>query len=161
MKRAIQDIPLITLMQKESSSMNKLYSQSMCSIKQWKSYQAAEALISQEVDDVKNEADDIEPGWSRAIWSQAMQYHNMMKNRNAQEMAMKQQALKEAMQKKMEEENKKTPEQIQKEKEEAAEKAARELLEMEEKEEEAKKDKNAKAFKGGMKKGFLDSSSKK
>ncbi len=65
MKRCIADIPLVTHLQKESAGMNKLYSQSMCSVKQWKSYQAAEALISAEVEEVRMEADEIEPGWSQ------------------------------------------------------------------------------------------------
>ncbi len=134
--------------------MNKLYSQSMCSIKQWKSYQAAESLISQEVEEVRQEADEIEPGWSSAIWRQAMQYHNMLKNRNEMEMKQREEAMKLAEKKRLEEQNRKTPEQIKKEKEEAAEKAAQELLAMEEKE--GKKNGSGKAFKGGMKKGFLD-----
>lgn len=45
--------------------MNKLYAQSMCSVKQWKTYQAAEAMVSAEVDEVRAEADEIEPGWSQ------------------------------------------------------------------------------------------------
>ena len=45
--------------------MNKLYAQSMCSVKQWRTYQAAEALVSAEVDEVRAEADEIEPGWSQ------------------------------------------------------------------------------------------------
>ncbi len=156
MKRCIADIPLVTHIQKESPGMNKLYSQSMCSIKQWKSYQAAESLISQEVEEVRHEADEIEPGWSQAIWRQAMQYHNMLKNRNE----MEQRQREEAMRKKLEEENKKSPEEIQKEKEAAAEKAAKELLAMEEQEQKKKKGANGsgKAFKGGMKKGFLEKS---
>jgi hypothetical protein len=64
MKRCIADIPIVTHIQKESAGMNKLYSQSMCSVKQWRSYQAAEAMVSAEVDEVRSEADDIEPGWS-------------------------------------------------------------------------------------------------
>jgi GTP cyclohydrolase FolE2 len=65
MKRSIADIPLVTHIQKESAGMNKLYSQSMCSVKQWKAYQAAEAMVSAEVDEVRAEADEIEPGWSQ------------------------------------------------------------------------------------------------
>jgi hypothetical protein len=160
MKRCIADVPLITLIQKESPGMNKLYSQSMCSVKQWKSYQAAEALISQEVEDVRNEADEIEPGWSQAIWKQAVQYHHMIKNRNEMEMKQREAAMKAAMMKKMEEESKKSPEEIQKEKEAAAEKAAQELLKMEESEKKGGNGGGTKAFKSGMKKGFLDSKKK-
>jgi hypothetical protein len=65
MKRSIADIPIVTHIQKESAGMNKLYSQSMCSVKQWKAYQGAEAMVSAEVDEVRAEADEIEPGWSQ------------------------------------------------------------------------------------------------
>jgi hypothetical protein len=65
MKRCIADIPIVTHIQKESAGMNKLYSQSMCSVKQWRAYQNAEALVSAEVDEVRVEADEIEPGWSQ------------------------------------------------------------------------------------------------
>lgn len=153
MKRCIADIPLVTHIQKESPGMNKLYSQSMCSVKQWKTYQAAEALISAEVEEVRAEADEIEPGWSQAIWRQAMQYHNMLKQRHEAEQRAKEEA---ERQKKLEEEEKKkpklTPEEVKRRKEEAAEKAAEELLKMEERESSSKK-----AFSngGGMKKGFL------
>jgi hypothetical protein len=64
MKRSIADIPLVKHIQKESVGMNKLYAQSMCSVRQWRAYQAAEALVSAEVEEVRAEADEIEPGWS-------------------------------------------------------------------------------------------------
>ena len=64
MKRCIADIPIVSHIQRESAGMNKLYAQSMCSVKQWKSYQAAEAMVSAEVEEVRAEADEIEPGWS-------------------------------------------------------------------------------------------------
>lgn len=65
MKRCMADIPIVTHIQRESAGMNKLYSQSMCSVKQWKSYQAAEAMVSAEVEEVRAEADEIEPGWGQ------------------------------------------------------------------------------------------------
>lgn len=71
MKRAIADIPVVTHIQKESAGMNKLYSQSMCSVAQWRAYQAAEAMVSAEVEDVRTEAEEIENGWSQVraiIW---------------------------------------------------------------------------------------------
>ena len=112
------------------------------------------------MEEVRAEADEIEPGWSNAIWKQAMQYHNMLKNRNEMEQKQREEGLKAAEKKRLEEENRKTPEQIKKEKEAAAEKAAQELLAMEEQEKDTKKKKGAngsgKAFKGGMKKGFLE-----
>lgn len=140
MKRCIADIPLVTHIQKESAGMNKLYSQSMCSVKQWKTYQAAEQLISAEVEEVRAEADEVEPGWSQGIWRQAMQYHNMLKNKH--EMEAKARAV-AAIQKAKEEEEKKkpqlSPEEIAKQKAEEAERIAAELIKEEEKEKASKK----------------------
>uniref|UniRef100_A0A7R9ZDY6 Uncharacterized protein n=1 Tax=Pseudictyota dubia TaxID=2749911 RepID=A0A7R9ZDY6_9STRA len=152
MKRCIQDIPLVQHIQKESPGMNKLYSHSMCSVKQWKAYQAAEAMVSAEVDEVRAEADEIEPGWSQVIWRQAMQYHQMLKQRQDMEQkAMAAQAAKKQVENdKVAIEKKKVDD--KKAKEEAAEKAAKELMEAEEKE---------KGGGAGLKKGFLSGSSKK
>jgi hypothetical protein len=147
MKRAIGDIPIVTHIQKESGGMNKLYSQSMCSVKQWKTYQAAEAMVSSEVEEVKTEADLVEPGWSQVIWRQAMQYHNMLKQKHE----MEQKAAAEAVAKK----KIITKEQTAEDKVKAAEKAAEELIKAEERERDSKK-----AFTGGVKKGFLDTKKK-
>jgi len=150
MKRCIADVPLVTHIQNESGGMNKLYSQSMCSVGQWRSYQAAETMVSAEVEEVRAEADEIEPGWSQVIWRQAMQYHNMLKQRH--EMEAKARA--EQAEKKKLEENKvlaaKRKEDDEKAKILAAEKAAAELIMDEEKNEKKSKQSN-----GGMKKGFL------
>lgn len=158
MKRAIADIPIVTHIQKESGGMNKLYSQSMCSVKQWRAYQAAEGMVSQEVEEVRAEADEIEPGWSQAIWRQAMQYHQMLKQKQEQEAK----ALEAAAAKKKEAENKvsaeKKKEQDAKDKILAAEKAAQELIKQEERE---KNSKESFAAGGAMKKGFLDKKGKK
>jgi cbb3-type cytochrome oxidase subunit 3 len=132
LKRCIADIPLVTHIQKESAGMNKLYSQSMCSVKQWKTYQAAEAMVGAEVEEVRAEADEIEPGWSQAIWRQAMQYHNMIKSRNE----MEAKAREAAALKKAEEDAKEkvSPEELAKKKEAEAEKIAQELIKEEERE---------------------------
>lgn len=140
MKRCIADIPLVTHIQKESAGMNKLYSQSMCSVKQWKTYQAAENLVSTEVEEVRAEADEIEPGWSQGIWRQAMQYHNMLKNKHEMEAKAREAAV---IQKQKEEEEKKKPKlspaEIAKQKAEEAERIAAELIREEEKEKATKK----------------------
>jgi flagellar biosynthesis GTPase FlhF len=158
MKRCIADIPLVTHIQKESAGMNKLYSHSMCSVKQWRSYQAAEQMVSNEVDEVRAEADEIEPGWSQVIWRQAMQYHNMLKQRHE----MEAKAMAAQAEKKKAEENKvlmeKRREEEKRAKELAAEKAAAELIKAEEREKESK---SAFAKSGSMKKGFLTSKPKK
>jgi len=150
MKRCIADVPLVTHIQKESAGMNKLYSQSMCSVNQWRSYQAAEAMVSAEVDEVRAEADEIEPGWSQVIWRQAMQYHNMLKQRHE----MEAKARSEQVEKKKQEENKivaaKRKVDDAKAKILAAEDMAADLIKEEEKEKKGKKSSN-----GGLKKGFL------
>merc|ERR1712008_134381 len=105
--------------------------------------------------------DDIEPGWSQTIWRQAMQYHNMLKNKHETERKAMEEAAKNAVKQKaiQEEEKKKpklTPEEERRQRELAAEKAADELIKMEEREKAGKK-----AFgNGGMKKGFLSGSGK-
>lgn len=152
MKRCIADIPLVTHIQKESGGMNKLYSHSMCSVKQWRTYQAAEAMVSAEVDEVRAEADEIEPGWSEVIWRQAMQYHQMLKQRHDTEAKAK---AEQDEKKRMEEEKvlkKKREEEEARNREIAAEQAAQELIKQEERERESKT-----AFNNGkMKKGFLN-----
>lgn len=137
--------------------MNKLYSQSMCSVNQWRSYQAAEALVSAEVEEVRAEADEIEPGWSQAIWRQAMQYHQMLKQKHEMEAKAAEaqaQKRKEIEQKVAEAKKQMTPE----DKEKAAAKAAEELIKAEEREKEGKKSFTSGS---GMKKGFLGGKGKK
>lgn len=165
MKRCIADVPLVSHIQRESAGMNKLYSQSMCSVKQWKSYQAAEAMVSAEVEEVRAEADEIEPGWNQLIWRQAMQYHNMIKQKEEQAKSQQVAQQRAIVEKKRAEEEKAAAEKARydaiKAKVDAekarianAEKAAEELVKQEEREKESKK-----AFSGkggsGMKKGFL------
>jgi Preprotein translocase subunit Sec66 len=153
MKRAMADIPIVTHIQKESSGMNKLYSQSMCSVKQWRAYQNAETMVSQEVEEVRAEADEIEPGWSQAIWRQAMQYHQMLKQKHEQEAKVvdDQAKRRKEIEDKVNAEKKKI--QDEKDRIAAAEKAAQELIKDEER---TKNSKKAFAAGGAMKKGFLD-----
>jgi Preprotein translocase subunit Sec66 len=171
MKRAIADIPIVTHIQKESAGMNKLYSQSMCSVKQWRSYQAAEAMVSSEVEEVRTEADQVEPGWSQVIWRQAMQYHNMLKQKHEMEQkaAEEQAAKRKEIEQRVAEAKKIMSEE---EKAKAAEKAAQELIQAEEQEKTgtsgggggSKKSSKGAGAGGGsasMKKGFLDGKGKK
>jgi len=163
MKRCIADIPIVSHIQRESAGMNKLYSQSMCSVKQWKSYQAAEAMVSAEVEEVRAEADEVEPGWSQVVWRQAMQYHNMLKQKEEQAKAQHAAQQKAIADKKKSEDDKKKAEadrynavkdKVDEEKARIvnAEKTAQELLKAEEREKSSKKSFSGK---GGMKKGFL------
>jgi hypothetical protein len=158
MKRAIADIPMVQHIQKESAGMNKLYSQSMCSVNQWRSYQMAEFLVSSEVEEVRAEADEIEPGWSGSIWRQAMQYHQMLKQKHETEAK----AAEAHAQKRKDVEQKVLAAKKQiSDKEDAdalARYAAEELIKQEERETGGKK---AFSSAGGMKKGFLGKGKKK
>ena len=151
MKRAMADIPMVQHIQKESSGMNKLYSQSMCSVKQWRSYQLAESMVSQEVEEVRSEADEIEPGWSQSIWRQAMQYHQMLKQKHELEEKQRE----EAIQKRAEIERKVAEARKLQNEIMDPEQVAAELL----KQEEEEKKKGGEG--SGMKKGFLQSKGKK
>jgi len=159
MKRAIGDIPIVTFIQKESPGMNKLYAQSMCSVSQWRAYQTAEAVVSTEVDEVRSEADEIEPGWSQVIWRQAMQYHNMLKQKH--EMEAKQVIEAAAKRKQVEEKVNEAKMKIKSAEDEktSGEKIAQELIAAEEREKESKTTFSSEA--GGMKKGFLEKKKKK
>jgi hypothetical protein len=171
MKRAMADIPLIHHIQKEAQGMGKLYARSMCSVNQWRAYQAAEAMVSNEVEQVRAEADEIEPGWSEIIWKQAMQYHAMLKQKHEAEARQQQEQAARlskgaavvsadnhvsasAIKAEAAPSKKLTKEEEAKVRELAAQKAAEELIKEEEREKNAKK---AFASGGGVKKGFLDS----
>jgi hypothetical protein len=150
MKRAIADIPMIQNIQKEAQGMGKLYSKSMCSVNQWRAYQAAEALVSSEVEQVRAEADELEPGWSDSIWKQAVNYHAMLKQKHEAELRQQQENISRL--------GTMSKEDVAKAKELQAQKAAEALLREEEREKNSKK---AFAAGGGVKKGFLDGKSKK
>ena len=131
----------------------------MCSANQWRAYQAAEAMVSAEVEDVRAEADQVEPGWSQMIWRQAMQYHTMLKQKHVAEAKAVEE---EARKRKEIEERVKTAQNQTSDKdaqEKAAAKAAEELIKMEEREKESKK--SFTSGKGGIKKGFLETKGKK
>jgi hypothetical protein len=151
MKRAIADLPIVQHIQKESTGMNKLYSQSMCSVNQWRAYQMAEALVSGEVEEVRAEADEIEPGWSQSIWRQAMQYHNMLKQKHETEAKA---AMEHAQKRKLVEDKVNAAKKLITDEENRvknAQQAEKDLLKAEERDSDSKK-----AFKSGMKKGFMN-----
>jgi hypothetical protein len=151
MKRAIADLPIVQHIQKESTGMNKLYAQSMCSVNQWRAYQMAEALVSGEVEEVRAEADEIEPGWSQSIWRQAMQYHNMLKQKHESEAKA---AMEQAQKRKLVEDKVNAAKKLITDEENRAKNAVqaeKDLLKAEERDSESKT-----AFKSGMKKGFMN-----
>ncbi len=155
MKRAIADIPLIHHMQKEAQGMYRLHAKNMCSEVQWRTFQQAEQMVSGEVEEVRAEADQIEPGWSQVIWRQAAQYHGMLKQKHEAEVAQKRAEMAKAagIPLGQGQPGGSEPELSMAEKERRAEMMAKQLLAQEEK-------KKAKGGGGGqgskMQKGFLD-----
>ena len=158
MKRAIGMVPVIQSMQKESQSMYRLHSRNMVSTTQWRSFQLAELTVSNEVNEVREEADEIEEGWSQLIWRQASQYHAMLKQRQMQEEQNKQakegQGGNASLPANQEPKRKPAAPLTEEQKRIAADKVARELMK-----EEERKDKGGKKFQG-VKKGFLDNKNK-
>ncbi|CAM9921434.1 unnamed protein product, partial [Choristocarpus tenellus] len=88
LKRAIADIPIILRMQNEGPGIYNMYQQAMIGEKEWQSFQEAEAMISEEIESVQEEADEIEKGWSQSIWPLAMQLRTVLVKRR-EEMEMK------------------------------------------------------------------------
>eukprot|EP00752_Nemacystus_decipiens_P008132 g7272.t1 len=84
LKRAIADIPIILRMQNEGPGIYNMYQQAMIGEKEWHAFQEAETMISEEIESVQNEADEIEPGWSQSIWPLAMQLRNVLVQRREQ-----------------------------------------------------------------------------
>ncbi|CAM9611260.1 unnamed protein product, partial [Hapterophycus canaliculatus] len=84
LKRAIADIPIILRMQNEGPGIYNMYQQAMIGEKEWHAFQEAETMISEEIESVQNEADEIEPGWSQSIWPLAMQLRTVLMQRREQ-----------------------------------------------------------------------------
>ncbi|CAM9856564.1 unnamed protein product, partial [Phaeothamnion confervicola] len=64
LKRAIADIPIILRMQAEGPGMYNMYQQAMIGEKEWRAFQLAETVISEEIESVQEEADQVEEGWA-------------------------------------------------------------------------------------------------
>eukprot|EP00611_Tribonema_gayanum_P027327 TRINITY_DN6725_c0_g1_i4.p1 TRINITY_DN6725_c0_g1~~TRINITY_DN6725_c0_g1_i4.p1 ORF type:complete len:251 (-),score=93.39 TRINITY_DN6725_c0_g1_i4:153-905(-) len=84
LKRAIADIPIIMRLQKEGPGMQNLYQQAMIGDREWQAYQAAEALIGEEIEQVQAEAEEIEPGWGQQIWRMASELRQALLQRQQQ-----------------------------------------------------------------------------
>ncbi|CAN0351329.1 unnamed protein product [Ascophyllum nodosum] len=84
LKRAIADIPIILRMQNEGPGIYNMYQQAMIGEKEWHAFQMAETMISEEIESVQTEADEIESGWSQSIWPLAMQLRTLLVQRREQ-----------------------------------------------------------------------------
>lgn len=81
LKRAIADIPIILRMQNEGPGIYNMYQQSMIGDREWHAFQEAESMISEEIESVQNEADELEAGWGQSIWPLAMQLRTVLMQR--------------------------------------------------------------------------------
>jgi hypothetical protein len=75
MKRAIQTIPIIMLLQNEGSSIDRLYKKGMLTDDMHFKAKELRTFVDQEVQDVQFEADELAEGWGQVVWQQAMQFH--------------------------------------------------------------------------------------
>ncbi|CAM9604048.1 unnamed protein product [Ectocarpus sp. 12 AP-2014] len=87
LKRAIADIPIILRMQNEGPGIYNMYQQAMIGEKEWHAFQEAETMISEEIESVQNEADEIEPGWSQTVLVQRREQAEAAAEKKADEEA--------------------------------------------------------------------------
>lgn len=85
MKRCIADVPIITYMQSEERTVQRMYHNSMIGKGTYQSFQDVVALVTEEYETVKLEADDIKEGWSQHVWQQAMHLHQFLKEKKKRE----------------------------------------------------------------------------
>mmetsp|Transcript_13140 Transcript_13140/g.18476 ORF Transcript_13140/g.18476 Transcript_13140/m.18476 type:complete len:256 (+) Transcript_13140:121-888(+) len=129
LERALRNAPIVIKISQEGSTIGNLYHRSMISESAWNAFQESELKLQLEIDDVKNEAEELQPGWGKIIWQQAVNLYkkneedkHRMKSAEEEKSRAALETEKEAM-RLQEEANKPT-------KEELAEKARLELEDM-------------------------------
>lgn len=85
MKRCVACVPIISYMQSEERTVQRMYHNSMIGKTTYRSFQEAVALVTEEYEAVKHEADEIDAGWSAHIWQQAMHLHQFLKDKKKRE----------------------------------------------------------------------------
>ena len=78
MLRALKTVPIIFSYEKEAASIDRLYKKGMLTDDLHNQTQELKVYIDKEVEDVRDEAESLVAGWSQSIWSQAVQFHNMI-----------------------------------------------------------------------------------
>jgi len=132
-KRAISDIPMILYMQDKSPGTYRLYSKAMINENAWRNFQKAEQLVCEEIEQVQQEAEEIEKGWGDQIWSHAMQFRKLIMTRTAQQEKEKEAAKQQKKAAQREKEKAKKKEKKAVEQEKTADEIAAELIAEEEK----------------------------
>lgn len=78
MLRALKTIPIIFGYEKEAASIDRLYKKGMLTDEMHNQTQELKAYIDKEMEDIKDEAESLVGGWGQSIWSQAVQFHQMI-----------------------------------------------------------------------------------
>ncbi|CAH0474504.1 unnamed protein product [Peronospora belbahrii] len=79
-RRAVADIPLIRKIQSESSGIQRLKKNDILKDSSFLSYKLAEDMINEEINDVRQESEELMPGegWPDKIFPQAVQFMNQV-----------------------------------------------------------------------------------
>lgn len=104
--RALNNVPQILKFQEEAAATQAMYSKSMISSSAWRSFRENDALVTEELDEVREEAEALMPGWGKAIWQQAVQQlqaNEVAQARAAQETEEKKSQAKKAKRQKQKE----------------------------------------------------------
>ena len=96
-RRAVADIPLIRKIQTEAQGMHRLKTNDLIKDGSFMSFKMAEEMIGEEIKDVREEANALQPqdNWGDSIFAQAVQFINHM---SEQEQLAEQKKLQEQMQ---------------------------------------------------------------
>mmetsp|Transcript_8276 Transcript_8276/g.31125 ORF Transcript_8276/g.31125 Transcript_8276/m.31125 type:complete len:209 (-) Transcript_8276:100-726(-) len=132
MHRALATIPMLERIGKEGDGIWRMYRRGMCSETLFQSFKKAEAMLQQEMQEVRQAAEAMVPGWGRSIWAEAAQLRRkLLEQRAEQEAKANRQALLERNAK-LEKKKKKVEEQATLQKQQKAvrdaEKAAQQLM---------------------------------
>jgi len=77
--RALQMVPLIELVEKESRQVESLYKKSMIAGNQYNAFAGLKEMVDGEIESVKYEASQIHPQFGQQIWPHAFQIHRSKK----------------------------------------------------------------------------------
>jgi len=80
-RRAIATIPIITALQNEGNSIERLYKKGMLTDDMHFKIKEMKAFVDQEVQDIQFEANSLVDDWGNSIWPQAFHFHNLIQQR--------------------------------------------------------------------------------
>lgn len=144
-KRALADVPIIRWFHQENMKYEQLAKSGQSGINEtnFENFEMAHSTLQEEMETVQTEADELEPEWSKRIWTEATQVYQYFLSEHRESMMsqerdrrMKEEAKKAKKSAKQREESKKRQEE---KKRQDADKAMQELMKLEEQEKSKKK----------------------